>query len=584
MTQADIPSREGVGLSLLFKAVKDWEQWPLYLIGLTAYIPPSPPSTYLSYILRQLGFSTFQANLLAIPSQFFTWIRYAPLTGLLSYPYCHAILVGWNAKNGNAVRTRAVSAALYNMFVQAGNIAASNIYRDDDRPLYRRGNKILLGICCFNIVLFYLVKAFYIWRNKVRDRRWNAMTKDQQEDYTLNTTDEGQGWNNTFWATHDEHSSWDKSAPDLVGRQPGIVPSPATTLPGFWRRKTSPPFPGVADFWRTAVGRGDVGFPSNAEIIEWHEWARSNRTGLAGDVSRARPCLPEVCRSVGSKVDGGLAGFGLLASYGFEVIMLTVYCLFAVWRSFSRRKPADNTSEKPDAPAPDDKLGLSARVGEVLRCTTYDFFTAAAFLSLGIQSALIVSAAAFYPLAAMLPLILASARRGWLKGAVLVALFVIHTAAWVLCMNSTQAAVEAAMFTMAATVWMPPLFGLCLSVALCFYRCNNRKMWQVKWLNKVAGWAMVLYAAANFICMWGAWIVLVVFFNSTPPRAEDVWSLGQALALTPWIPVILEFASVLFLGAEAGFAGRLPLEFRVVRQEKALRQQEDAAFLDDARV
>ncbi|KAF9875932.1 allantoate permease [Colletotrichum karsti] len=235
-SKGDMHNREAVGPSQLLKVVKDWEQWPLYLIGLTTYIPPSPPSNYLSYILRRLGFSVFQANLLAIPSQFLfavnlliiswvsgklkeraiissisniwifpwlvalvalpadssTWIRYALLTGLLSYPYCHAILVGWNAKNSNAVRTRAVSAALYNMFVQAGNIAASNIYRDDDQPLYRRGNKVLLGICCFNIVLFYFVKAFYIWRNKVRDRRWNAMTKQQQEEYTLTTTDEGQ--------------------------------------------------------------------------------------------------------------------------------------------------------------------------------------------------------------------------------------------------------------------------------------------------------------------------------------------------------------------------------------------------------
>ncbi|KAF6809908.1 allantoate permease [Colletotrichum sojae] len=235
-SKGDMHNRQAVGPSLLFKAVKDWEQWPLYLIGLTTYIPPSPPSTYLSYILRRLGFSVFHANLLAIPSQFLfavnlliiswvsgkfkeraivssianiwifpwlvalvvlpadtsAWVRYALLTGLLSYPYCHAILVGWNAKNSNAVRTRAVSAALYNMFVQAGNIAASNIYRDDDQPLYRRGNKILLGVCCFNVVLFYAVKLFYIWRNKVRDRRWNAMTKEQQEDYSLNTTDEGQ--------------------------------------------------------------------------------------------------------------------------------------------------------------------------------------------------------------------------------------------------------------------------------------------------------------------------------------------------------------------------------------------------------
>ena len=77
------------------------------------------------------------------------------------------------------------------MTVQTGNIVASNIYRDDDKPLYKRGNKILLAICCFNIVLLYGVKAFYIWRNKTRDRQWNAMTAEEREHYVLNTTDEG---------------------------------------------------------------------------------------------------------------------------------------------------------------------------------------------------------------------------------------------------------------------------------------------------------------------------------------------------------------------------------------------------------
>jgi hypothetical protein len=234
-SKGDMNNRQAVGLAQLWKVITDWEQWPLYLIGLTCYIPPAPPSTYLSYILRRLGFSVFQANLLAIPSQFLyaiqlliltwlsskfqersivsslsniwifpwlvaliampagssPWIQYGLLSGLLSYPYCHAILVGWNAKNSNSVRTRAVSAAFYNMFVQSGNIISSNIYRDDDQPLYRRGNKILLGICSFNIVLFYLVKAFYIWRNKVRDRQWNALTKEEQEDYVISTKDEG---------------------------------------------------------------------------------------------------------------------------------------------------------------------------------------------------------------------------------------------------------------------------------------------------------------------------------------------------------------------------------------------------------
>ncbi|KAF5001825.1 hypothetical protein FGRMN_800 [Fusarium graminum] len=235
-SKGDMNNREAVNLSKLWKAVKDWEQWPLYIIGLMVYIPPAPFNTYLSFILRQIGFSVFEANLLAIPSQFLyavnlliitwlservkergmlssisniwifpwvlalvvlpgdisPWVRYALITGLLSYPYCHAILVGWNAKNSNSVRTRAISAALYNMFVQTGNIAASNIFREDDQPLYRRGNRVILGITSANIVLFYLVKGFYVWRNKVRDERWDALTKEQQQDYLLNTTDEGQ--------------------------------------------------------------------------------------------------------------------------------------------------------------------------------------------------------------------------------------------------------------------------------------------------------------------------------------------------------------------------------------------------------
>ncbi|UZP34256.1 hypothetical protein NXS19_002072 [Fusarium pseudograminearum] len=235
-SKGDMNNREAVNLSKLWKAVKDWEQWPLYIIGIMVYIPPSPFATYLSFILRQIGFTIFQANLLAIPSQFLfavnlliitwlsgrvkersilssisniwifpwvlalvvlpadisPWVRYALITGLLSYPYCHAILVGWNAKNSNSVRTRAISAALYNMTVQSGNIAASNIFREDDQPLYRRGNRVILGITCVNIFLFYLVKWFYIWRNQVRDRRWNALTKEQQQDYLLNTKDEGQ--------------------------------------------------------------------------------------------------------------------------------------------------------------------------------------------------------------------------------------------------------------------------------------------------------------------------------------------------------------------------------------------------------
>ncbi|CRK23914.1 hypothetical protein BN1723_003058 [Verticillium longisporum] len=71
-------------------------------------------------------------------------------------------------------------------------ILVNRLLRDDpSKGDMNNRQAILLGICCFNIVLFYGVKAFYVWRNKTRDARWNALTKEQQEDYLLNTKDEG---------------------------------------------------------------------------------------------------------------------------------------------------------------------------------------------------------------------------------------------------------------------------------------------------------------------------------------------------------------------------------------------------------
>ncbi|KAJ0158608.1 hypothetical protein CTA2_11232, partial [Colletotrichum tanaceti] len=388
-----------------------------------------------------------------------------------------------------------------------------------------------------------------------------------------------------------------------------------------------PSFPQVANFWRMTVGLDGAENLSDAVVIEWHEWARSNRSDLVRQVTVLDACRDELCRSIGSEIDGGLAGFGVLASYGLGAVLLTLYGAFALRGLFERRKTTTTLSEKPHTAPPDSDPGFLGRIDEALRCTTYDLFTAAAFLSLGFQATviysqtapaayryhsslqLIVSALAFYPLAAMLPLVLTPDRRSLLKGAILVALFVIHTAAWVLCANGAQeddyhneilmylcprnhppqAVVLAAMFTMAAMVWMPPLFGVCLGVVLCFYRCNSRIMWQAKWLDRVTQGAVVLYAAANFVCMWGAWIALVVFIKGAPRRAEDVWNLGQALALTPWMPVLVEMASILCgkshtPGTEAGVAGRLPRGFEVVRQEKVLHQQEDTALLDDSPV
>ncbi|KAI4864316.1 MFS general substrate transporter [Hypoxylon rubiginosum] len=234
-SKGDMHNRQAVDFKRLWKSICDYDIWPIYIIGLTFGIPVGPPDQYLTLTLRNLGFDTFNSNLLSIPAQavgivtmlvltFFSeawnqkalmgmfsqiwilpniialavlpsstspWAKYTLVTVLLSYPYPHAMQVAWCSRNSNTVRARTVSAAIYNMFVQVSGIIISNIYRADDKPEYRRGNKQLVAICVANIVIYALAKLYYIWRNKQRDRDWNAMTKEQQMHYLETTTDEG---------------------------------------------------------------------------------------------------------------------------------------------------------------------------------------------------------------------------------------------------------------------------------------------------------------------------------------------------------------------------------------------------------
>jgi hypothetical protein len=126
-----------------------------------------------------------------LPASTSHWARWSIATLLVGHPNVHAILVAITSRNAGAVRTFNVASALYNMAVQASSIISQNIYRDDDKPLYRRGNKVLVGIVAMNFVLFIGAKLYHIFLNKKRDRIWEAMSRDEKEHYLETTTDEG---------------------------------------------------------------------------------------------------------------------------------------------------------------------------------------------------------------------------------------------------------------------------------------------------------------------------------------------------------------------------------------------------------
>lgn len=77
------------------------------------------------------------------------------------------------------------------MAVQAGDVGAYFIYRDDDKPKYRRGNTNLVIINIVVIFVFLGAKTYYVYQNRRRDRIWNAMTKEERNAYIKNTEIKG---------------------------------------------------------------------------------------------------------------------------------------------------------------------------------------------------------------------------------------------------------------------------------------------------------------------------------------------------------------------------------------------------------
>jgi hypothetical protein len=235
-TKGDMHNRQGLNLKMLYQALSDWHLWPMYLIGIVAYIPEGTVSSYMTLLLRGMGFSVFHTNLLCIPYNFlkiiillavtyfserFTnifgialiqpfwnticygvlrfwpgnyynkWGTYGLLTVTLADPYIHAMMVSACSRNSQSIKTRTVSASIYNMFVQSGSIIASNIYRTGDKPLYHTGNSVLFALSLAMFPILIGTKLFYYHLNKRREKIWDAMSEDEKDDYIKHTTDRG---------------------------------------------------------------------------------------------------------------------------------------------------------------------------------------------------------------------------------------------------------------------------------------------------------------------------------------------------------------------------------------------------------
>ncbi|KAF8506810.1 major facilitator superfamily domain-containing protein [Russula emetica] len=224
-SKSGMHNRQGMTVKMIWHALCDWRMWPLYILGMTHMIPVSPPHTYLTLSLRSLGFNTIQSNLLSVPAyvigamgllstcylseminsrvlstvilQFWAlpllivlytftehtsqWVYFVVVSLIVGFPYVHPIQVAWTSRNSNSVSTRTISACMYNIFLQAGYIISVN----------KEGNRVLIGICVANIVLYLLTFLFYRCLNQRREKIWASMTPKVRVEYLETTKDVG---------------------------------------------------------------------------------------------------------------------------------------------------------------------------------------------------------------------------------------------------------------------------------------------------------------------------------------------------------------------------------------------------------
>ncbi|KAK2594057.1 hypothetical protein QQS21_008242 [Conoideocrella luteorostrata] len=176
-----------IGLDAFKRAFTDWRIWAHFLITLSNNGPQRAFDTYAPSIVSSFGFGNLVSNAMAavglflqVPVSFaFSWFSDRLLRGVRYFgvvwtqmfgTFSHPLNIAWLSLACQDSEQRALAMAGVIMNANIAGIYGAQIFRADDKPLYRRGFSVAIAVLSFGLVLalFRLGDDLLRRRRKVR--------------------------------------------------------------------------------------------------------------------------------------------------------------------------------------------------------------------------------------------------------------------------------------------------------------------------------------------------------------------------------------------------------------------------------
>ncbi|KXS20802.1 MFS general substrate transporter [Gonapodya prolifera JEL478] len=223
-----IKEKQFVPLRDVWAAISDWNVWPNLIFAFINQFVTAGFSLYSPLIIQSFGFDALLSNVLTIPGQVFHLFnqliqgyvadRYKTkwtiivfgMTGLLlgyvlnlaipasksqagAYfsliwtvgfflPW-HAVNASWQAANVAPNGKRAIIFSMYIISVNISSAFGVWIYRDDDKPGFRRALGTSIGLLAVAITIVILRRIQLGFLNRLRERKWSKLDEKEKARY-----------------------------------------------------------------------------------------------------------------------------------------------------------------------------------------------------------------------------------------------------------------------------------------------------------------------------------------------------------------------------------------------------------------